>query len=111
MYLCKIDDLEELTTKQFEYSIVGESHHGFIVKWQGQLFAYENHCPHTGVELNWQENIFLSYDQKTIQCATHGAQFQFSDGLCVWGPCRGQFLTKLTLQIRSNRVYLVLPTV
>lgn len=108
MYLCKVDDLAELSTKQFEYNRLDERHHGFIVKWRGQLFAYENRCPHIGVELNWQENVFLNFDKTTIQCATHGAQFLFTDGLCVWGPCRGQSLTKLPLEIRSNQVYLVL---
>ena len=106
MYLCKEDDLEELTSKQFEYPISGEICHGFIIKWQGILFAYENQCPHTGVELNWQENSFLNYDKTHLQCATHGAQFQIKDGMCIWGPCAGQYLKEIPLKLVSNRVYL-----
>lgn len=106
MYLCKEDEIEELTTKQFEYQFLGEIRHGFLIKSQGKLFAYENHCPHTGVELNWQENRFLNYDNTSIQCATHGAQFKISDGICIWGPCLGQYLKKIPLKMNSSRVYL-----
>ncbi len=106
MYLCKEDEIEELTTKQFEFHCLGDIHHGFVINWQGQLLAYENHCPHTGVELNWQENSFLDYDNSCIQCSTHGAKFQISDGLCIWGPCNGQYLKKIPLKRVSNRVYL-----
>jgi len=106
MYLCREDDLEELTTKQFEYSVSGDIRQGFVVKWLGNLFAYENHCPHTGVELNWHENIFLSYDKATIQCTTHGAQFTLDDGFCIWGPCLGQSLKKIPLKLLSNKIYL-----
>ena len=108
MYLCEKDELEELTTKQFEYPFFGEIRQGFVVKWHGKLIAYENHCPHTGVELNWQENVFLNYDKTTIQCATHGAQFQLLDGYCIWGPCIGQSLIEIPLRFELNRVYLVL---
>ena len=108
MYICEQEELGELTTKQFEYSILGEIRHGFVIKWQGMFYAYENSCPHTGVELNWQDNIFLSYDKATIQCATHGAQFQLSDGFCIWGPCIGKFLKEIPLKLVSNRVYLAL---
>jgi nitrite reductase/ring-hydroxylating ferredoxin subunit len=106
MYLCKEDELEELTTKQFEYLYLGDIHHGFVINCQGKLFAYENKCPHTGVELNWQENSFLNYDNSNIQCATHGAQFQINDGFCIWGPCIGQYLKEIPLKVVSNKVYL-----
>jgi len=106
MYLCEEHEFDNLTTKQFEYPFLDETRHIFVVKWQGQLRAYENSCPHTGVELNWQENVFLNYDKTTIQRATHGAQFRFRDGLFVCAPRIGQFLKIIPLEIVSNKVYL-----
>ncbi len=108
MYLCEIDQLEELATMQFEYSYKNDVRQGFIIKWQGSLIAYQNFCPHTGVELNWQENVFLNFDNTMVQCATHGAQFQVSDGLCLWGPCVGRSLIGLQIKQVFNKVYLVL---
>ncbi|VAW94560.1 hypothetical protein MNBD_GAMMA22-2411 [hydrothermal vent metagenome] len=108
MYICENDQLEELATIQFQYPHQDECRQGFVIKWQGNLYAYQNLCPHTGVELNWQQNVFLSFDQTMIQCATHGAQFQVSDGLCVWGPCLGQSLIALPVIQCLNKVYLVL---
>ncbi|MFO7603664.1 MAG: Rieske 2Fe-2S domain-containing protein, partial [Gammaproteobacteria bacterium] len=28
---------------------------GFVVHQGGEIYAYRNQCPHTGVALNWQE--------------------------------------------------------
>ncbi len=108
MYLCEIDQLEELATLQFEYLYKNDVRYGFIINWQGNLIAYQNHCPHTGVELNWQENVFLNFDNTMIQCSIHGAQFQVTDGLCLWGPCVGRSLIGLPIKQVFNKVYLVL---
>jgi len=106
MYICEKDELKEFESKQFEYHYLDEIRQGFVINMQDKLFVYQNHCPHTGVELNWQDNIFLSYDKLNIQCAMHGALFQIANGMCIWGPCIGQSLQSIPLRYELNRVYL-----
>jgi nitrite reductase/ring-hydroxylating ferredoxin subunit len=50
---------------------------------------------------------FLSLDNLHIQCATHDALFNLHDGTCVAGPCAGDRLTGVPLQLESGNVYLL----
>lgn len=98
--LCHVDDIAEQSSKGLTY---GESEL-FAVKKDGQLYLYQNHCPHLGVELNWQEDQFLDMDCALIQCSTHGALFLIEDGECVAGPCLGQALTAITFQLINDQL-------
>lgn len=89
--LCNTNDMEEQSSKGFEIGDVNL----FAVKKDGQIFIYQNHCPHLGVELNWLEDQFLDSDNALIQCATHGALFLIENGECVSGPCVGESLKAL----------------
>jgi len=81
----------------------------FIVKHQSQLFAYRNQCPHTGANLNWQPDVFMDYEHRYIQCAIHGAKFEIETGLCIWGPCASQSLTKVDVVIENGEIFLSRP--
>ncbi|WP_373081058.1 Rieske (2Fe-2S) protein, partial [Zhongshania sp.] len=63
-------------------------------------------CPHLGIELNWQENQFLDYDDSLIQCSTHGALFIIENGHCVAGPCMGKELEAVPFQIDNGMITL-----
>ncbi|MDP3847276.1 MAG: Rieske (2Fe-2S) protein [Pseudomonas sp.] len=67
----------------------------FAVRREGQVYAYQNRCPHRGVPLEWQPDQFLDHSNSLIQCATHGALFLIESGECVAGPCAGQSLKAL----------------
>lgn len=93
--ICHINDLPEQSCKGF--TLGAESY--FLVKKDQQIYAYRNRCPHLGIELNWQEDTFLDLDGVLIQCSTHGALFLIDSGECVSGPCLGQQLEPLAVQI------------
>ena len=78
----------------------------FVVNNNQQIFAYENQCPHTGVNLNWQPDQFFDIDNKFLQCSTHGALFRPDDGYCVRGPCAGAKLVSIPLKIENGNVYI-----
>ena len=78
----------------------------FVVNHQGRLYAFENRCPHTGVNLNWQPDQFLDYENAFIQCTMHGAKFRVDDGLCLRGPCQGMSLQTLSLHVHDGRIWL-----
>lgn len=70
---------------------------GFAVEFEGKIYAYENRCPHLGVELDWAPGVFFDATQKYLVCSTHGARFEPNTGKCVTGPCAGQSLTTLAV--------------
>ena len=67
-----------------------------VVRREGQVYAYQNRCPHRGIPLEWQPDQFLDHSNSLIQCATHGALFLIESGECVAGPCSGQSLKALS---------------
>jgi nitrite reductase/ring-hydroxylating ferredoxin subunit len=101
--LCHSDEIVDGESRGFEINDLAF----FIVNHNGHFYAYQNSCPHLGIELNWQENQFLDYDGQLIQCATHGALFLIHNGQCVAGPCLGQQLKPLQITVDNGDIYLI----
>ena len=102
--VCKLDDIEENDAKGFNVeglSIV-------VAKKDGMLFAYTNVCPHLGIELNFQPDVFMDLDKRYLHCANHGALFQIEDGMCVHGPCSGQSLQALPGSMEGDEFFVEL---
>ncbi len=104
--LCDIYDIPEGKSKSFALMQNGDALDVFVVHFRGQFYAYENHCPHTGINLNWQPDQFLDITEQRIQCATHGALFRIDDGLCEWGPCIGKNLRPLLIEECGEKLIL-----
>lgn len=77
----------------------------FLIYFKQRCYAYENSCPHTGVNLNWQEKQFFSFDGRFLQCSLHGALFEPDSGVCVRGPCLGECLKPINIVIENDVVY------
>ncbi|MBF7730423.1 Rieske (2Fe-2S) protein [Pseudomonas sp. N040] len=77
------------------------------VRKHGQVYLYENRCPHRGVPLEWQADRFLDHSGSLIQCATHGALFLIDSGECVAGPCAGQALRALPCREDAQGIWLL----
>lgn len=105
--LCKVDDLAEGKSREFNWEDSGYVAHGFVIRWHGQVHAYRNRCPHTGAPLNWFPEQFLSHDGKYLMCSLHGALFEIEDGRCIYGPCSGHALDVLPVAIRQGGLYLL----
>lgn len=102
--ICRLNELKESKTIGFTYMQEGEEQSAFVVYKNGEIHAYENRCPHVGVELNWQPDQFLSFDGHSIQCSLHGALFRLEDGFCHSGPCSGKSLQPLKVAICRENV-------
>jgi len=76
----------------------------FVVHKDGAFTAYINSCPHTGVNLEWQQDQFLDLDNAFIQCSTHDALFEVDSGICIAGPCVGDSLEPVELVIEGGTV-------
>jgi len=101
-----IDEIEEGESKAYTLTINNKDVNLFVVRRYGKFYAYKNHCPHTGVTLNWQADQFLDINSQYIQCSTHGALFRIDDGLCEWGPCLGKNLQPLNIRVENEKLIL-----
>ncbi|MEP1213520.1 MAG: Rieske 2Fe-2S domain-containing protein [Marinobacter sp.] len=105
----------ELSGGQFVEFTLGNGHDrqnersGFIFEREGNLYAYLNHCPHLGIELNWMPGRFMDPDNCFIQCANHAALFIPENGECIAGPCQGEALTPLEVTDDSGTILVRLP--
>ncbi len=71
-----------------------------------RVSVFLNSCPHTGVRLDWKPGQFLDFDDVLLQCATHGALFSLDSGYCVAGPCSGQNLVRLAVDVRDGAIFI-----
>jgi nitrite reductase/ring-hydroxylating ferredoxin subunit len=70
----------------------------------GSLAAYRNSCPHMGIELDWDPRRLLSRSGRYLRCTGHGALFRREDGVCISGPCDGEALTAVALEVDQGMV-------
>lgn len=78
-----------------------------ILYRQGQsVRAWLNVCPHAGRRLDWAPGKFLKSKEGHLVCAAHGASFELGNGDCVAGPCRGDSLRAVAVEVREGRVVL-----
>ena len=79
-----------------------------LVRQADRVYAYVNNCPHYDkAPLGWKKGEFLSGDRQHIMCASHGALFRVDNGECVIGPCLGQNLTRLDVDVKDGAVELI----
>lgn len=100
--LCRFDELADPDSRSFAVQMAAGPEDIFIVRRGAHVFAYVNHCPHTGSPLDWLPDQFLSLDRRLIQCAMHAALFRIEDGRCVAGPCAGRALTPVSVTVEEG---------
>ena len=72
-----------------------------------RYFGYENRCPHTGVWLNVRSGKYLDEQGDALVCSRHGARFTLESGLCLTGPCEGQWLESFPVAAVAGDVCLI----
>ncbi|GGK13045.1 Rieske (2Fe-2S) protein [Luteimonas terricola] len=72
----------------------------------GAVRAWLNVCPHAGRRLDWAPGRFLVSKEGLLVCAVHGASFETVGGVCEAGPCRGESLRAVAVDVRDGAVWL-----
>jgi len=108
--LIKISEVSNLSAPQCQTLDISYQDSVFdillVCYGSNQLAAYLNQCPHTGVNLNWQQNDCFDFSQRYLACSLHGALFQPDDGFCIYGPCREQSLLPVALVIEGDAIFI-----
>jgi nitrite reductase/ring-hydroxylating ferredoxin subunit len=105
-FLCPAEHLSEAHSRGFDIDGLKL----MAIRREGQVFVYQNRCPHRGVPLEWQPDEFLDASGSLIQCATHGALFLIESGECVAGPCSGKFLNAIACREDASGIWISPPT-
>ena len=105
--LCRLDEIDDGAAKGFRVKAHGLEHRIFAVRRGSRVYVYRNDCPHVGTPLDWAPDEFLDSRREHIICATHGAIFRAEDGECIGGPCLGDSLSRVAIEVREGRVYLL----
>lgn len=71
----------------------------------GGVRCVENVCPHAGIPMQFQDDVFcvLEIDgRRELLCAHHSALFHLDDGLCHDGPCVGDRLAVVPVDVDGH---------
>lgn len=105
--LCQLGDIVDGDARAFDSVDRRLNPTGlFVVRRETQAYCYVNDCPHLHITLDFLPGRFMNKDAGLIQCSNHGARFEIENGKCVWGPCRGDALTSLPIEIVNGTVIL-----
>ena len=96
--LCRLSDIPDGASRGFGPALGGFTGL-FAVRRGDAVFVYVNACPHVGAALDRAPDRFLTADGTRIACGAHGAQFEIEGGVCVHGPCIGDWLEAVPVRI------------
>lgn len=100
--LCRLDEIADGTSKGLMR--VGNDDTLFAVRQHDAVHVYRNRCPHNKRPLEFQRDRFLSGNGGHIVCYAHGAHFEIATGACFYGPCAGESLTRIEVQVINGEV-------
>ena len=101
------DSMEDGGFVEVEAVLNGDAE-SLILYRDGQVVrAWLNVCPHAGRRLDWAPGKFLKSREGHLVCAAHGASFELVNGDCIAGPCRGDSLRSVAVEVRDGQVVLV----
>lgn len=103
--LCAFIDVADGGAHEVVATIAGSSESLLLLRRGDEVAAFLNVCPHAGRRLDWAPGRFL-FDQGLLVCAAHGASFRVPDGVCVAGPCRGERLVPVAIEVRDDAIHL-----
>jgi len=107
MALIALDALPDGGCTEIEARIDGEIESLIVHRDGDHVRAWLNICPHAGRRLDWAAGKFLISKAGHLVCAAHGASFSLQDGVCVAGPCRGEALRAVEVDVSDGGVWLL----
>ena len=103
--LCASADIAEGSVREFRFG--GDSPFAFrlfVTHSNGDFIAFRNSCPHFDVPLNHTPEELLADDGAHYLCTTHFAKFDRLTGLCIYGPCEGEYLDRIPIVLVNGEI-------
>lgn len=97
--LCRLVDIEEGEGKSLQLRDEMGARELVVLRVGGSVYGYLNSCPHLGVPLEMVADRFMNAAGTHVICRTHGALFEPATGYCISGPCAGQSLTPISVEL------------
>ena len=107
MRLSALNDIADGGFAEVEATIDGDAESLVLYRLGDEVRAWLNVCPHAGRRLDWAPGQFLKSREGHLVCAAHGASFELVNGDCIAGPCRGDSLRSVAVEVRDGQVVLV----
>jgi nitrite reductase/ring-hydroxylating ferredoxin subunit len=104
--LARLEQIEDGGFVEAEAVLDGDPESLILHRDGDAVRAWLNVCPHAGRRLDWAPGKFLKSKDGLLVCAVHGASFELQGGQCVAGPCRGDCLRVVAVQVRDGDVLL-----
>jgi len=104
--LIAVDKITEGGFAEAEVVIDGDAESLVLYREGNSVRGFLNICPHAGRRLDWAPGQFLKSREGHLVCAAHGASFALDSGQCVAGPCKGDRLRAVAVQVRDGHVFL-----
>ena len=98
------DSMEDGGFVEVEAVLNGDAESLILYRDGQQVRAWLNVCPHAGRRLDWAPGKFLKSREGHLVCAAHGASFELVNGDCIAGPCRGDSLRSVAVEVRDGQV-------
>ena len=104
--LAAFDAIEDDGLIEVEGTVRGDAESLILHRDGERVRAWFNVCPHAGRRLDWAPGKFLRGKDGQLVCAAHGASFDLANGECIAGPCRGERLRDIAVEVRDGDVWL-----
>ncbi len=104
--LAMLDRLQDGALLEVEVVLGGDAQSLILHRRGDAVRAWLNVCPHAGRRLDWAPGQFLLSRDGLLVCAAHGASFELEQGSCVAGPCRGDALRAVPVEVHDGQVWL-----
>jgi len=104
--LARVEQIEDGGFFETEAPLDGDAESLILHRDGDDVRAWLNVCPHAGRRLDWAPGKFLRSKDGLLVCASHGASFELQHGGCVAGPCRGDRLRAVPVEVRDGGVFL-----
>jgi nitrite reductase/ring-hydroxylating ferredoxin subunit len=104
--LLRLEALADGALAAADATVDGASESLIVYRDGRHVRAWLNICPHAGRRLDWSPGQFLKSRDGLLVCAVHGASFELTGGRCVAGPCLGDRLHEVAVDVRDGWVLL-----
>ncbi|MDA0241712.1 MAG: Rieske 2Fe-2S domain-containing protein [Proteobacteria bacterium] len=105
--VCSLDDIEDGAAKALVVRVEGKQRNVVALRRDPEFHVFINNCPHASQFLDAVPGKFIGPNPDHIRCGMHGALFRLSDGFCTAGPCEGESLKAVPIEVRGSDVFVV----